>query len=63
MGDDVDELKQYSRRNCLLLHGFRELEGKNANDVIMKTVKEEMVIDITGERSGSNTSCWQPKSL
>ena len=46
MGDDVDELKQYSRRNCLLLHGFRELEGKNANDVIMKTVKEEMVIDI-----------------
>ena len=26
LGDSVDELEQYSRRNYLLLHGVRELE-------------------------------------
>ena len=25
---DVDELEQYSRRNCLLLHGFRKTKTK-----------------------------------
>ena len=46
LGDSVDELEQYSRRNCLLLHGVRELEGENKNDIIMKTMKEEIDIDI-----------------
>ena len=46
LGDSVDELEQCSSRNCLFLHGVRELERENTNDVIMKTVKEEMDIDI-----------------
>ena len=46
MGDSVDELEQCSSRNCLFLHGVRELERENTNDVIIKTVKEEMDIDI-----------------
>lgn len=45
LGDSVDELEQYSRRNCLMLHDVRELECKNTIDVIIKTVKEEMDID------------------
>ena len=45
MGDSVDELEQYSRRNCLMLHDVRELECKNTIDVIIKTIKEEMDID------------------
>ena len=49
LGDSVDELEQYSRRNCLWLHGVRELQGENTNDVIMKTVKKEMDIDIREE--------------
>ena len=44
--DSLDELEQYSYRNCLLLHGVQELEGKNMIDVI---VKEEMDIDIQEE--------------
>ena len=38
LGDSVEELEQYSRRNCLLLHDVPELKGENTN-VIMKTVK------------------------
>ena len=45
LGDSADELEQYSRRNCLMLHDVRELECKNTIDVIIKTVKEEMDID------------------
>ena len=68
MGDSVDELEQYSGRNCLLLHGVRELEGENTNDVIMKTVKEEMDIDIREEdldrthRVGNPKVCKEGKS-
>ena len=49
MGDSVAELEQYPPRNCLLLHGVRELEGENTNDVTMKTIKEEIDIDIREE--------------
>ena len=46
LGDSVDELEQHFSRNYLLLHGVRELEGENTNDVKMKIVEEEMEIDI-----------------
>ena len=49
LGNSVDQVEQYSHRNCLLLYGNIELEGKNMNDVIIKTAKEEMDIDIREE--------------
>ena len=61
LGDSVDELEQYSRRSFLLLHGFRELAGENTNDVIMKTVKEEMDIDIREEDLGQTHRVGNPK--
>ena len=68
LGDSVDELEQYSRRNCLLLHGVRELEGENKNDIIMKTMKEEIDIDIRQQdldqkhRFGNTKVCKEGKS-
>ena len=47
--DSVDELEQYSRRNCLLLHGARESEDENANNVIIKTDKEKMYVHMREE--------------
>ena len=49
LGDSLHELEQYFHRNCLLLHGVQELEDENMDDIIMKTVKEEMDIDIWKE--------------
>ena len=43
---DVDELEQYSRRNCLLLHGVQENENKNTDDIVLKTMSEELNIEI-----------------
>ena len=61
LGDCADELQQYSRRNCLLLHDVRESGDKNTNDAIMKIMKEEMDIDIHEEDLGR--ACWQPTGL
>ena len=43
---DVDELEQYSGKNCLLIHGVQENENENTNDVVLKTMSEELDIDI-----------------
>ena len=43
---DVDDLEQYSRRNCLLLYGVQENENENANDIVLKTMSEELDIEI-----------------
>ncbi|XP_071954159.1 uncharacterized protein [Antedon mediterranea] len=44
MGDKLDELEQYSRRNCLLLHGvpesFKENTDTLALDVITTKISE-----------------------
>ena len=43
---DVDELEQYSRRNCLLCHGIQENENENTDDIVLKTMSEELDIEI-----------------
>ena len=55
----VDELEQYSRRNCLLLHDVQENENENIDDIVLKTMSEELDIEIekndqdTTHRTGS----------
>ena len=41
---DVDELEQYSRRNCLLLHGVQENENENTDDIVLRIMSEELNI-------------------
>ena len=36
---DVDELEQYSRRNCLLLHGVQENKNENTDDSLKDYVR------------------------
>ncbi|KAJ8880620.1 hypothetical protein PR048_017090 [Dryococelus australis] len=42
----IDELEQYSRRNCLLFHGFAEKPGENVTDAVLKIIKETLNINI-----------------
>ena len=41
--------EQYSRRSCLLLHGDQENEKENTDDVILRTLSEDLDIEI-GEK-------------
>ena len=43
---DVDELKQYSCRKCMLLYGVQENENENTDDIVLKTMSEELDIEI-----------------
>ena len=49
INDRLDGLEQYSRRHCLLLHGVREDEEENTDEVILTKIAEEMGIQINEE--------------
>ena len=48
-GKEIDDLEQYSRRNCLLLHGVVETNTECTDDIIIITCAEELGIDVKQE--------------
>ena len=40
-------MKQYSRRNSILIHGLSEVRGEYADSLVIETVKEKMALDIS----------------
>ena len=38
----LDRQEQYSRRNCLLIHGIDEENQENTDEVVINILKEEM---------------------
>ena len=45
--DHVEEAEQYSRRNCLLLHGVLEKRGENTDEFVKTFCKENLDFEIT----------------
>ena len=43
---EIDDLEQYSWRNCLVLHGFNESNDGNTNEIIIKTFSKELGVKI-----------------
>ena len=39
-------MEQYSRRNCLVLHGVNKNNGENTNEILRNTFFEELGIEI-----------------
>ena len=42
----MDKNQQYSRRNCLLIHGVKENNGENTDTVVMNVIKEHLDVDL-----------------
>ena len=42
----ADQQEQYSSRNCLLVHGIKEVRGEVTDDVIIETISQNLDIDI-----------------
>ena len=42
----VDRQEQYSRCNCLLLHGITEGEGEKTDDLVLENLNEKMHVDL-----------------
>ena len=43
----IDRQVQYSRHNCLLLHGILEGQRENTDDLVLETLNEKMHVDLT----------------
>ena len=43
----VDRKEQYSRRNCLLVHGTAETNDENTDNLVLKTINEKLDVEIT----------------
>ena len=42
----MDRQEQYSRRNCILIHGLKEEQNKSTNDRVLGLFREELNEDI-----------------
>ena len=42
----IESAEQYSRRNCALLHGVKEVEGESTDELVTTTVKEHLAISL-----------------
>ena len=40
----ADRQEQYSRRNCLLIHGIAETQDENTDQIVMNLVKDKLVL-------------------
>ena len=45
-GDRVEELQQYTRRNCLLVTGIPESTGENTDELIQEIAREKIKIEL-----------------
>ena len=43
----VDRQEQYSRRNCILIHGVKENRNEDTDEVVINKIESEMDLDIS----------------
>ena len=43
----VDKQEQYSRRNCILIHGVKEMQNEDTDEVVVNKLKSEMDLEIS----------------
>ena len=42
----MERQEQYSRRNCILIHGLKEEKNESTDDRVLKLFKEELNEDV-----------------
>ena len=42
----IDKQEQYSRRNCILIHGVKKNQNEDTDEVVVNKLKSEMNIEI-----------------
>lgn len=46
MINKIDDQEQYTRRNCLLLHGIPEDKEEDTDELVLKTLKDDLALQI-----------------
>ena len=45
--ESIDAQQQYSRRNCLLLHGIEETKGEDTDNIVLEVLNNDMGLNIS----------------
>ena len=61
ISSEIDDLEQYSQRNCLVLHGVNERNDENTNEIIIKTFSEELGVEIKEDDLDRSHRLGKPK--
>ena len=58
----LDRQEQYSRRNCLLIHGLPESKNENTDELVIDTIKEKMGEEIEKNERDRSHRLSAPKN-
>ena len=58
----LDRLEQYSRRNCLLIHGLPKSKNENTDELAIDTIKEKMGEEIEKDKIDRSHRLGAPKN-
>ena len=45
--NQLDRQEQYSRRNCILIHGITETQDEKTDDISLCTINEHLELELT----------------
>ena len=59
----LDRQEQYSRRNCILIHGIDEIEREDTNELSIKVIEKHMNQETKAENIDRSHRLGNPKNL
>ena len=62
LGNQLDRQEQYSRRNCILIHGITETQDENTDDISLGTINEYLELEPTEKEPDGTHRIGNPKS-
>ena len=61
--DLIDNLEQYSRRNCALIHGIPETPDEKTDEVFISTVKQHLKVNLKARDLERSHRLGKPKQV
>ena len=62
MEESIDAQKQYSQRNCLLLHGIEETKGEDTDNIVLEVFNDDMGLNISKSALDRSHRIGNPKT-
>ena len=62
MEASIDSQQQYSRRNCLFLHGIEETKGEDTNNIVLEVLNNDMDLNVSKTDLDRSHKIGNPKS-
>ena len=60
--ESIDAQQQYSRRNCILLHGIEETKGEDTDNIVLEVLNSDMDLNISKTALDRSRRIGNPKS-